>query len=214
MAILADSRSNHLIHLALLGIFIFFDFLALAICAAFIQEGKRRYFGYYFDASGLIVAASVFGYIAGFAFLMFNTYRDLYRGIKNSLLVELITFSVLFILHLAGAAALSSDGWQFDGSSKAAQLGRATLAFAWLSTITLMLLLAFLLTWILLHRRRRLEISILRTNIKEFLIDGDTSLRASGTGMSAIPASTTGGARVSEASVAVTESTAPEAARV
>ena len=183
---------------------------------------------------------------------MFNTYRDLYRGIKNSLLVELITFSVLFILHLGecmSRAQVCDDRltrpdflswsrsavfrwlairWFFQSRTvchpakrlapysydSTCRLGRATLAFAWLSTITLMLLLAFLLTWILLHRRRRLEISILRTNIKEFLIDGDTSLRASGTGMSAIPASTTGGARVSEASVAVTESTAPEAARV
>lgn len=31
---------------------------------------------------------------------MFNTYQDLYRGMKNSLMVELVVFSVLFILHL------------------------------------------------------------------------------------------------------------------
>ena len=88
MTILADPRSNHLIHLALLGTFLLFDFLALAISAAFVHEGKQRYYGespcewpptevtlmplayakgYYFDASGLIIATSVFGYIAAFA---------------------------------------------------------------------------------------------------------------------------------------------------
>lgn len=87
MPILADPRSNHLIHLALLGTFLLFDFLALAISAAFVHEGKQRYYGerpcpslpkmtlmtldsakgYYFDASGLIIATSVFGYIAAFA---------------------------------------------------------------------------------------------------------------------------------------------------
>jgi hypothetical protein len=71
--------------------------------------------------------------------LAFNTYGDLYQGFKNSVMVELAAFAVLFVLHLgecgcrvaaskfmilnpsgfpiAGAAALSTERWYFDGSS-------------------------------------------------------------------------------------------------
>lgn len=45
MGLLANPRSNHLTHLALLGTLLFFEFLTLAISAAFVDRGKSLYFG-------------------------------------------------------------------------------------------------------------------------------------------------------------------------
>jgi hypothetical protein len=45
MALLANPRRNHVIHLALLGTFLFFDFLTLVISTAFVHEGKHSWIG-------------------------------------------------------------------------------------------------------------------------------------------------------------------------
>ncbi|KAJ9116031.1 hypothetical protein QFC20_000698 [Naganishia adeliensis] len=171
MGLLANPRSNHLIHLALLGTLLFFEFLTLAISATFVERGKSLYFGYYFDASGLILAASTLTIIATVTFLVFNVVGNLHRGLKNSMMVEIVVFDVLLALNLAGAADLSSKASQFDCSSKSCQLGKATLAFAWLSTITLIALLTFLAVWCYLHRKPRGETTIYKSSIKGNYVD-------------------------------------------
>ncbi|KAJ9118156.1 hypothetical protein QFC22_004060 [Naganishia vaughanmartiniae] len=178
MAFLNNPAVNHSVHLAILGAFLFFSFVTLAISAAFIAETKSEYYGLYYDGAGLILAASIFSCMAAITFIVFNTIGNMYHGRKNSIMVELIIFSVLFILTLAGAAALSSDGWQFDCSFKAchfappSRLAKSTLAFAWLSTLTLLGLLTFLIVWILIHRRRRGDGNIMMTSIKAHHVDG------------------------------------------
>lgn len=84
MALLDDPRNHHIFHLALLGVFLFFDTVTMALSAAYIHKGVSTYWsrsfwagsymnvvfsdslspGYYPDASGLILAASVLSIIA------------------------------------------------------------------------------------------------------------------------------------------------------
>jgi hypothetical protein len=45
MVLLANPRGNHFIHLALLGTLLLFDFLAMTMSAALVQEGKGSWFG-------------------------------------------------------------------------------------------------------------------------------------------------------------------------
>lgn len=45
MVSLANPRGNHILHLALLGTFLVFNFLTLVIGAAFIDEGRHWYYG-------------------------------------------------------------------------------------------------------------------------------------------------------------------------
>jgi hypothetical protein len=45
MILLANPHGNHVIHLALLGSFLVFNFLTFVICAAFINEGRHWYIG-------------------------------------------------------------------------------------------------------------------------------------------------------------------------
>jgi hypothetical protein len=45
MAICANPRSNHFTHLALLGTLLFFEFVSMALSAAFIARGKSQYYG-------------------------------------------------------------------------------------------------------------------------------------------------------------------------
>ncbi|KAI5450372.1 hypothetical protein NCC49_003154 [Naganishia albida] len=191
MAILANPRSNHLIHLALLGTLLFFEFLTLAISAAFVDRGKRLYHGYYFDASGLIVAASVLTIIATVTFLVFNLVGNLYKGMKNSKLVEIVVFDILLVLNLAGAADLSSKSDQFNCSSKSCQLAKATLAFAWISTIVLMALLTFIIAWCVTHRGPQGDWAIYKSNIKSHYVDGEFGTRAE-TGMATLSQPTAG----------------------
>ncbi|KAJ9126280.1 hypothetical protein QFC24_002012 [Naganishia onofrii] len=183
MAFLNNPAVNHFVHLTILGALLFFSFVTLAISAGFIAKGKHIYFGksldcstfaegYYYDAAGLILAESIFCLIVTPTYLFFNIFGNMYQGRKNSIMFELIVFSILFILSLSGAAALSSDGEQFDCGSKACELGKATLAFAWLSTLTLLVLLMFLTVWILVHRRRRGDGDIMMTSIKAHHVEG------------------------------------------
>jgi hypothetical protein len=70
------------------------------------------------------------------------------------------------------------------------RLGKATLAYAWLSIIILAALITFLSTWAFLHRNVQIKTSIFRSNIKEYLFDGFISLPTVDTGMSTISPST------------------------
>jgi len=145
--------------------------------------------------------------IATVTFLVFNLVGNLYKGLKNSKLVEIIVFDILLALNLAGAADLSSKADQFDCSSRSCQLGKATLAFAWLSTITLIALLAFISIWCYTHRRARGEPTIYKSNIKAHYVDGELGHRAE-TGMANMthPAGQSGMSNMTHPAPAVTTS--------
>jgi hypothetical protein len=70
------------------------------------------------------------------------------------------------------------------------RLGKATLAYAWLSIIILAALITFLSTWAFLHRKVQIKTSIFKSNIKEYLFDGFISLPTVDAGISAISPST------------------------
>ncbi|KAJ9099750.1 hypothetical protein QFC21_003748 [Naganishia friedmannii] len=183
MAFLNNPAVNHFVHLTILGAFLFFSFVTLAVSAGFIAKGKHNYFGYYFDAAGLILAESIFCYIAAVVYIVFNTFGNLYQGRKNSIMVELAVFSVLFILSLFWLwfqglpvrklfVLIFTAAVKLTSGTPSFRLGKATLAFAWLSTLTLLVLLAFLTIWILIHRRRRGDGNIMMTSIKAHHVEG------------------------------------------
>jgi hypothetical protein len=84
------------------------------------------------------------------------------------------------------------------------------LAFAWLATITITLLVIFLSTWTFLHRKIRVETCIFKSNIKQYLVDGFISLPASPTGMSASAPSTSVVAKEPQAAAVTPEPSAAQ----
>ncbi|KAJ9115210.1 hypothetical protein QFC20_001077 [Naganishia adeliensis] len=65
-------------------------------------------------------------------------------------------------------------------------LGKATLAFSWISTFVLASLQAFLFVWICVHRKRQPEISAYKSNIKAHYVEGEMGSRGNDTVMANI----------------------------
>ncbi|KAJ9105609.1 hypothetical protein QFC20_004289 [Naganishia adeliensis] len=105
MALLDNSRANHHIHLASLGTLFLCGLLTMAMSAGFLDESKAYNYGghynrYHLDAYKLLVAASVLTIIGTVIFVVFNTVGSLFKGMKNSLMVEIVVFGVLLTLNL------------------------------------------------------------------------------------------------------------------
>ncbi|KAI5454387.1 hypothetical protein NCC49_004441 [Naganishia albida] len=186
MPICASPRTNHRTHLALLGTLLFFECVSMAISAAFIARGKSLYYGYYFKSSALVLAANVATIIATATLLLFNLVGNLYKGLKNTMMVELIVFEILWILNLAGSSYMSSDADGFGCSSKSCQLAKATLAFSWIANFTIACLQAFLWVWTCVHRKRQAEKSVYKSSIKGRYVERDTAEREGETAMAHI----------------------------
>ncbi|ORY89289.1 hypothetical protein BCR35DRAFT_300408 [Leucosporidium creatinivorum] len=136
-----------LIRTVLYSVFAFWALLTFILAAAFVGQTNKDGLGYSQSAAELI-AAGILG-LATLPVLHFLFHRRANGSILSSILVELIAVSVIWLLFLGGAAAISNDVLPFVGSrfcdASFCHLGQATAAFAWLSWITLTALLGLVL---------------------------------------------------------------------
>ncbi|GAA5948112.1 hypothetical protein JCM3765_007115 [Sporobolomyces pararoseus] len=138
---------------ALYSIVIFWSFLAFVLSAAFIGRTNND-FSTYNEGSAAVLAAALL-ILLTLPVVHFFFHRRGSASIVASVLVELVLLSVLWVIMLGGAAAMSDQlGGLYYCSGSICSLARATQAFAWLTWITLTILLALVATLAILSTRK------------------------------------------------------------
>ncbi|KAJ9116029.1 hypothetical protein QFC20_000696 [Naganishia adeliensis] len=150
--VLANPRSNHHIHVTLLVFLLLSGLATTALSAAFLVRARDYWGGYFTKPYKLMLSASVVTVVTTLVFLIYNTVGTLYRGLKNSMMVEIAVFDVLLALNLdLGQQPWRSPGCQPFSSSS----------------------LAFLIVWSIVHRSGHGEHSIYKSTIKAHYVEGE-----------------------------------------
>ncbi|GAA6008181.1 hypothetical protein JCM11491_001917 [Sporobolomyces phaffii] len=138
----------------LYSVVIFASFFSFVLSAAFIGRTNSD-FESYNEGSAAVLAASLL-ILLSLPVLHFLFHRRGSTSIVGSLAVELALVSVLWVIMLGGAAAMSDQMRGLGGcTASLCSLARAVQAFAWIAWISLSLLLALVVTLAVVSARAK-----------------------------------------------------------
>ncbi|GAA5874557.1 hypothetical protein JCM16303_002904 [Sporobolomyces ruberrimus] len=147
---------SSIVRTSLYSIVIVSAFFSFVLASAFIGRTNDD-FGSYNESSAAVLAASLL-ILLTLPLLHFLFHRRRAQNIIASVLIELVVLSILWIIMLGSAAAMSDQFQGVNGCDLSlCDLSRAVQAFAWISWIALTLLLAIVVVTVILSARRSQE---------------------------------------------------------